>query len=158
MVPVAVPGRGEQFYPWIRDWSELDRNPALGWLRENPHRFSLARIALVLRRADGSPAAFADLTATRQHLDLWRGVLHSDFVFDGRPVSVETRVRADGDTVMVRVRSALVASGRIGVDVAYPGVSHNLNPDPSDWTPRRPAPDARDRARAWPGSDRAADR
>src|SRR6187549_3740887 len=39
-VMVPVPDRGEQPYPWIRDWAELDSNPALKWLRENPHRFS----------------------------------------------------------------------------------------------------------------------
>jgi hypothetical protein len=133
-VPVNVPGRGRQNYPWIRDWAELDRRPALRWLRENPHRFSLGRISLALTRADGSRAVFADLGATRQQLDLWTGTLRSSFLFDGQPVSVETRVASGSDTVMVQVRSPLVASGRVGVDVRFPGVSRNLNPDPQDWS------------------------
>src|SRR6478735_5250496 len=140
-VMVAVPGRGEQPYPWIRDWAELDTNPALKWLRENPHRFSLGRIALVLKKADGAPAAFADLGDTRQTLDLWTGTLTSRFVLEGRPVTVETRVRADRDAVLVSVRSPLVAMGRIAIDVRHPGVSPDLNPDPSDWAPgNRPRP------------------
>lgn len=133
MVMVPVPGRGDQPYPWIRDWSELDRNPALKWLRENPHRFSLGRIALVLRHADGSPAVFSDLGATRQRLDLWTGTLTSSFTFDGQPVTVETRVAPATDAVLVSVASPLVASGRVAVQLRFPGVSHNLNPDPSDW-------------------------
>jgi hypothetical protein len=132
-VMVAVPGRGEQPYPWIRDWAELDSNPALRWLRENPHRFSLGRVGLVLRRADGTEAAFADLTNTRQTLDLWSGALTSSFIFDGQPVTVETRVHPDRDLVMVSIRSPLVAQGRAGLSVRYPGVSAALNPDPEDW-------------------------
>jgi hypothetical protein len=134
LVMVPVPGRGAQPYSWIRDWSELEKRPALQWLRENPHRFSLGRVSLALLRRDGMRAVFADLGATRQTLDLWSGALTSSFVFDGAPVTVETRVHPSRDMVMVAIRSPLVASGRIGVDVRYPGVSAKLNPDPSDWT------------------------
>ncbi len=133
LVQVPVPGRGEQSYPWIRDWGALKTNPALNWLRENPHRFSLGRVALALTHADGSPAVFADLTGTRQTLDLWTGTLTSRFSFDGQPVVVVTRVESAFDTVMVSIRSPLVANGRIGVEVRYPGVALNLNPDPEDW-------------------------
>jgi hypothetical protein len=111
LVTVPVPGRGEQPYPWIRDWAELDTNPALRWLRENPHRFSLGRVGLVLRRADGREATFSDLADTRQTLDLWSGALTSSFTFDGQPVTVETRVHPDRDMVMVSIRSPLVAEG-----------------------------------------------
>jgi hypothetical protein len=134
LVQVPVPGRGRQPYPWIRDWAELETRPALRWLRENPHRFSLGRIGLALVRADGGRAAFGDLSATRQRLDLWTGTLTSSFVFDGAPVRVETRVAGERDAVVVTIRSPLVASGRLGVDVAFPGVAAKLNPDPSDWT------------------------
>lgn len=134
LVMVPVPGRGEQPYPWIRDWSEIEKRPALQWLRENPHRFSLGRLSLMLLRRDGTQAAFSDLSATRQTLDLWSGALTSSFVFDGQPVTVETRVHPTRDMVMVSIRSPLVAQGRIGVDVRYPGVSAKLNPDPSDWS------------------------
>ncbi|AQR75741.1 hypothetical protein [Sphingomonas sp. LM7] len=133
LVMVPVPGRGMQPYPWIRDWAELDTRPALQWLRENPHRFSLGRISLTLLRRDGTQAVFSDLSATQQELDMWSGSLTSSFVFDGQPVRVETRVHPTRDMVMVSIRSPLVAAGRVGVDVRYPGVSKKLNPDPSDW-------------------------
>ncbi|AOG01034.1 hypothetical protein BSY18_1705 [Blastomonas sp. RAC04] len=130
---VPVQGRGTLSYAWFRDFSMLKDRPALVWLRENPHRFSLARISLKLTRRDGSAAVLSDLTATRQRLDLWRGVLISRFVFDGAPVTVETRVAAASDVVLVSVRSPLVATGRVAVSVTYPGVKAPLNPDPSDW-------------------------
>jgi hypothetical protein len=134
LVRVPVPGRGEQLYPWLRDWSELETRPALVWLRENPHRFSLGRIGLSLRAADGRPARIEQLVNTRQRLDLWTGTLSSGFRFDGQPVAVETQVHPDRDMLVVTIRSPLVASGRLGVDIAYPGVAARLNPDPSDWT------------------------
>ncbi|UZK67259.1 hypothetical protein [Sphingomonas sp. M1-B02] len=133
MVMVPVPGRGARPFPWIRDWAEIEARPALKWLRENPHRFSLGRIGLAFLRRDGSRATFADIASPRQRLDLWSGALTSNFAFDGAPVTVETRVHPNRDMVMVRIRSRLVASGRIGVDLRYPGISAQLNPDPSDW-------------------------
>jgi hypothetical protein len=133
LTPVEVPGRGRQPYAWMKGGLEKP-NPADAWLRENPHHFSLGRVALDLRDAQGRPAAFADLSQPRQTLDLWTGALTSTFVYDGQPVSVETRVQPDRDVVLVEIRSPLVAAGRLGVTVRYPGVSANLNPDPSDWT------------------------
>jgi hypothetical protein len=133
LVPVPVPGGGTQPYSYMRDFETLKTNPSLVWLRENPHRFSLGRVALALKGRDGKPARFEALSATKQHLDLWTGTLASSFRFDGQPVTVTTRVHPDRDMLMVEIRSPLVASGRIGVDVTYPGISKNLNPDPSDY-------------------------
>ena len=133
LVPVAVPGGGTQPYPWMRDWDVAKAHPAFTWLRENPHHFSLGRIGFWMTKADGSVAAIADISHIRQRLDLWTGALISRFRFDSQPVAVETRVHPLRDMVIVSVRSPLVASGRLGIDIAYPGVSHTLNPDPSDW-------------------------
>lgn len=120
-------------YGYIKDWGEAAGNPAVAWIRENPHRFSLARVALDLRAKDGAPARFADISATQQKLDMWTGTLTSTFVFDGEAVTVTTRVLPDQDTIFAEVESALVAQGRLAVTVRFPGVSPNLNPDPADW-------------------------
>jgi hypothetical protein len=132
-VALDVGGRSRR-YGYIRDWGEAASNPAVAWMRENPHRFSLGRVALDLRARDGSPARFADIRETRQTLDLWTGTLTSHFVYDGEAVRVVTRVLPDQDTVLAEVSSALLAQGRLGVVVRFPGVSRTLNPDPSDWS------------------------
>jgi hypothetical protein len=132
-VDIEVHGRTRR-YGYIRDWADAAKNPAMAWIRENPHRFSLGRLALDLRARDGSPARFADIGEPRQVLDLWTGTLTSRFVYDGEAVTVVTRVLPDQDTVFAEVSSALVRQGRLAVAVRFPGVSGNLNPDPSDWS------------------------
>src|SRR5690606_33618561 len=129
LVPVEVRGKTQHF-PWLRDWSEAKR-PHIAWLRENPHRFSLGRLSLYLAAASGKPAAFADLSQIRQSLDLWSGRLTSRFVFDGAVVELETSVHPKLDLVIVRLRSALLESGRLGVELKLPGVAAKLNPDPA---------------------------
>jgi hypothetical protein len=130
-VPIDVRGVARPF-PWLRSWDEAKR-PEIQWLRENPHRFSLARVGLRLARADGTPASPADLRDPRQTLDLWSGRLASRFTFDGAPVEVETSVHPRLDLLIVRLRSPLLAQGRLGIDLRFPGVGASLNPDPADW-------------------------
>jgi len=130
-VPVDVRGK-KQKYPYLHDWEQA-KKPEIQWLRENPHRFSLGRLGLYLAKTDGKSPTFSDLSATRQTLDMWTGRLSSSFVFDGVPVEVETSVHPDRDLVIVRLRSNLLADGRLGVDLRFPGVSAKLNPDPADW-------------------------
>ena len=134
LVGVPVPGRGTQPYAWMRDWSEVDSNPALAWLRQNPHRFSLGRIGLALRSGTGQAARLEALAETRQRLDLWTGTLSSSFVYDTQPVSVTTQVHPVRDMVMVEIRSPLLKNGQLAIEISYPGVSSALEPDPSDWT------------------------
>ncbi|MEM9965790.1 MAG: hypothetical protein AAGC58_10630, partial [Asticcacaulis sp.] len=109
-------------------------NPAIAYIRENPHRFSLGRVSLDLRDRAGKPARFEDIKDTAQTLDLWSGTLTSRFVYDGEAVTVVTRVLPDQDTIMAEVVSGLVAQGRLGVVVRFPGVAKSVNPDPADWT------------------------
>ncbi|HEX6636353.1 MAG TPA: hypothetical protein VF033_01750 [Steroidobacteraceae bacterium] len=133
MVSMKLPGGGTRRYPALTNWDQAQAEP-IKWLRENPHRFNLGRLGLYLAHADGRAVAFADLADTRQRLDLWTGRLTSRFTFDGVPVEIETSVHPERDIVIVRLRTALLSDGRAGVDLRFPGVAANLNPDPSDWT------------------------
>jgi hypothetical protein len=130
-VPIPVNGKTQQF-PYLTNWDEA-KKPNVQWLRENPHRFSLGRLALRLTGENGKQAAFADLSDTKQTLELWTGRLTSAFTFDGANVDVETSVHPTRDVLIVRLSSALLADGRLGVDLRFPGVGAKLNPDPADW-------------------------
>ncbi len=109
-----------------------ERTPEIDWLRANPHRLHLGRIGFSLTRADGSPAGPADLTDVRQTLDLWNGVIGSHFLFDGEAVEVETLCHPTLDAVAVRVRSVLLATGRLTIEVRFPYGTGAVTT--ADWT------------------------
>jgi hypothetical protein len=108
------------------------RTPEITWLRENPHRLHLGRIAFRITLADGRSAARHDLTDVEQALDLWSGVLHSRFRVEGAPVEVETLCHPRLDLVAVRVVSPLVSLGRLAVRLGFPYGS--AGPTAADWT------------------------
>jgi hypothetical protein len=93
---------------------------ANAWLRANPHRLDLARLGLLLRAADGTPAQLADVKDIRQSLDLWSGRLDSRFSFAGRPARVLTICHPDRDLLAVRIESPLLTNGQARVRLAFP--------------------------------------
>jgi len=97
-----------------------ERTPEINWLRENPHRLHLGRVAFALTHADGSRVVREDLREIRQTLDLWNGTIHSHFSVDGESVDVETVCHPVIDAVAVRVTSSLVATGRARIDIRFP--------------------------------------
>ena len=110
------------------------QNAAAGkWLRENPHRLSLARIGFVLRNRDGSPARSSQLGAVRQRLDLWTGTIESDFTVDGRQVHVSTWAHPQKDVISVRVESAALDAQWLGIRIAFPYGGATHTGDPADW-------------------------
>ena len=117
--PVAYPTNGAA------------QKPLYDWLRENPHRLNLARIGLRLTRPDGSPASAADLASLEQTLDLWSGVILSQYQFDGVPVALETACHPTLDQIAVRIDSPLAAAGRLAIEIAFPYGSPGVNA--SDW-------------------------
>jgi protein-glucosylgalactosylhydroxylysine glucosidase len=108
--------------------------PAGKWLRENPHRLSLARIGFALRRRDGSAVRSSDLGDVAQRLDLWSGTIESRFTLDGRAVRVWTWSHPTRDLVAVRLESTEIDPAWLAIRIAFPygGVTHTG--DPSDWT------------------------
>ena len=107
-------------------------SPAAEWLRANPHRLHLGRIALRLTKSDGSEAKIEDLTETSQTLDLWSGLLASEFKIAGQHVKVLTVCHPTRDILAVRIESRLVEQGRLRVSLAFP----YGNPDwrnAADW-------------------------
>jgi len=108
------------------------RKRAAAWLRANPHRLHLGRIGLRVCAADGREAALEDLGDTAQTLNLWTGLLHSRFTFDGMPVEVRTVVHPQRDLVAVRIDSPAIAAGRLELDLRFPYGSENWSRS-ADW-------------------------
>lgn len=91
------------------------------WLHRNPQRLDLGRRGLELRSApDAEPETDpAAVTACRQRLDLWTGLLTSEFTYRGERVSVETVAHPTEAIVAFRVRSRLLATGQVTVRAAF---------------------------------------
>jgi protein-glucosylgalactosylhydroxylysine glucosidase len=94
------------------------------WLRENPHRFHLGRIGLQLTSANEIQAA--DLSDVDQKLDLWLGVLTSEFKLKGTPVRVTTAVHPHTDLLAIVVESALIENGGLSLRVSFPYASPRM--------------------------------
>lgn len=111
-------------------------SPAGDWLRKNPRNHPLGQLALEWLKADGSAFAPADIQEPEQTLDLWRGLITSKFKLGGVPVVVTTACAPDTDTVAVRLESALVATGKLRVRLAFPR-GHDMavkNTPGLDWS------------------------
>jgi hypothetical protein len=98
--------------------SSSGQDELFNWLRENPHRLHLGRIGFEIERPE-------DVSGVEQTLDLWTGVLHSQFVWKGERVTVETCCHPERDLLAVSVR------GRAPVVFEFPYGSAGMNA--ADW-------------------------
>lgn len=111
-------------------------SPAGDWLRKNPRSHPLGQILLDYTKTDGSALTPEDIRNPEQTLDLWRGVVTSRYEIEGKPVKVTTVCHPDADVVAVRIESEWVASGRLGVKLAFPR-GHDIatkNTPALDWS------------------------
>ena len=102
------------------------------WLRENAHMLHLGQVGFALTRRDGKPATIQDIQKIRQRLDLWSGVLTSQFEFEGNPFKVQTCADPARDGLAVRVESPTLGEGSAAVRLAFPYGSPAVGA--ADWT------------------------
>ncbi|MDR0313906.1 MAG: hypothetical protein LBI14_09945 [Treponema sp.] len=88
-------------------------------LRQNPHRFNLGVLGL-----DITGAEINDCTDINQSLNLWEASINSSFMYKGEKITVESFVHSDEDTVCVRISSALLKAGKLGIRLSFPYGSH----------------------------------
>ncbi|MBN1973061.1 MAG: hypothetical protein JW787_05445 [Sedimentisphaerales bacterium] len=108
-------------------------SPAGTWLRANPHRLNLGQIGLVMKKSDGTEAGINDLRKTSQTLDLWNGLLSSQFEIEGSLVKVLTVCHPVHDTLAVRIESELLQKERLLVSLKFPYGSEQWGIS-ADWT------------------------
>jgi hypothetical protein len=106
--------------------SPSDAQHELGqWLYDNPQRLNLGRIAMHLTKPDASEVSITDLDHARQELDLWSGIITSNFTFDGEHVVVTTCCHPQLDMVAVQIHSKLVGARRLGIRLEFPYADRN---------------------------------
>lgn len=97
-----------------------NKDPISAWLYANPHRLNLGRLGLRMTKKDGTPLQAADMAHAHQTLDLWNGLLDSQFQVEGQPVHVFTCCHPNLDAIAVRIESPLLATHQIEVEMAFP--------------------------------------
>jgi protein-glucosylgalactosylhydroxylysine glucosidase len=85
------------------------------WLRENPHKFHLGRIGFLVDK----------VTPIRQELDLWTGILTSEFEANGQRIKVETASHSFESLITVRI------TGRLPIVFEFPYASPETSG--ADW-------------------------
>lgn len=89
------------------------------YLRENPHRFSLARLGFRIHLPSGRLAKSNDLRDVRQELDLYSGVVESRFAIGDLDARVRTAAHSTRDAIGVMVEGTLLEKNLIGVEIAF---------------------------------------
>ncbi|MGC5772119.1 glycoside hydrolase family 65 [Paenibacillus pabuli] len=97
-----------------------NKEEAYHWLRQNPHRLHLGRISFRLLGEDGQETDATDVVPVRQELNLWTGVLHSEFTVQGSEVRVETVCDPKLDCLAIRIHSGLIRAGRLQLFIVFP--------------------------------------
>lgn len=87
------------------------------WLRENPHRFNLAAIGLMMD--DKKPEA-KQITNIRQELKLYEGLIDSYYQLEGVDCSVKTMVDPKSDTIAWKIKSQLIQDKRLKLSIRFP--------------------------------------
>jgi hypothetical protein len=77
------------------------------WLRENPHRANLGSVGFAIEKPE-------DVHVIQQTLDLWTGILHSEFEWQGKRVKVETCCHPTQNAIAYRVQGADIPVTRAG--------------------------------------------
>ena len=119
----------------IKPWATPDRGRLTGlttrppkaifnWERNNPQPLNLGRIGFI--GPEGQRLTTADVHVDARHLELWTGLLTSQFTYLSQPVAVQTCVDPKSDTVAVRVKSPLLRDGRLQVMLDFPAPAQNV--------------------------------
>ena len=111
---------GGRKVPYASGSTSRGYTPAASWLRANPHRLHLGQIGFSLTKSDGSKAQIDDLQNISQTLDLWSGLLSSNFEIEGQVVKVITVCHPERDILAIRIESVLIQEGRLQIALAFP--------------------------------------
>ena len=118
-------GRG-QLEPYATQFNEPGRHQgASEWYRVNPHRLHLGAVGLEL--ADGVTAD--QITEIDQTLDMWKGVIRSNYKINGVHHQVETACHPEADMLAARINTP----ARTGIKLHFPYPTGAHSDDACNW-------------------------
>lgn len=126
LVKYDTHGRTVEYHTSSQGQTEL-----FNWLRENPHKLHLGRIALWRVDQPERRIEASDIKVVRQELDLLSGRLRSVFELAGKSVIVTSTIHPTKDLLAVDLESELVQNGELGVCFKFPYGSPGMSA--ADW-------------------------
>jgi len=117
--PWATPDHGRMTQPL----TARDPKPIYDWERLNPQPLNLGRIGFI--NQEGERLTASEVRMDSRKLDLWTGLLTTQFTYLGQPVRVQTCVDPQSDTVAALVESPLLRDGRLQVMLDFPAPAQN---------------------------------
>ncbi|NDV65339.1 hypothetical protein [Bacteroides sp. 224] len=118
-------GRGKQ-EPYSAQFNEPGRNKeAADWFRVNPHRLHLGIVGFELGE-DITPTQITDINQT---LDMWKGVIGSNFKVNGEEFKVETSCHPTIDMIAARI----TAQAKAGINFRFPYPTGGHADDACNW-------------------------
>ncbi|PUZ24444.1 hypothetical protein GA0116948_10551 [Chitinophaga costaii] len=111
-----------------------EASAAVEYFRVNPHRLQLGNVGFVFLMKNGDTATLKDIKDIKQHLDIYKGLLESQFTVEGVPVNVVTVANQEADGISFTVASPLIKLHRLFVRVAFPYPTGNFE-DMGDYFP-----------------------
>ena len=98
---------------------------ASNWYRVNPHRLHLGIIGFEF----GEAAAPQQITGIQQELDMWNGIIHSRFSYQGNDYTVQTVCHPQQDMVAAQIES----KAHTGICLHFPYPTGGHCDDACNW-------------------------
>lgn len=106
---------------------------AVNYLRANPHRLHLGTVGLELSNADGEPVKIDDIADINQQLNLWNGLINSQFSVSGIPVEVQSFCHPEKDLIAGHIISDLIPQKQVALKLCFAYPTGKDTDDGCDW-------------------------
>ncbi|HTN19980.1 MAG TPA: hypothetical protein VL125_05875 [Pelobium sp.] len=90
------------------------------WFRVNAHRLQLGNFGLEFYDAKGNMLPISAIKNIKQELNMYTGIIHSEYEVNGEKVVVETLGNPKEDGVYAKIESNLIKQGKLKVKLRLP--------------------------------------
>ncbi|MBN2164697.1 MAG: hypothetical protein JW717_00305 [Marinilabiliaceae bacterium] len=107
---------------------------AANYFRVNPHRLHLGYVGFEFKRDDNRIIDHNEIKDINQTLDLWNGIIKSNYTIYGDSVHVLTICHPKRDIVSTIVTSNLIPKNKVAITISLPYPTGAHSDDASDWS------------------------
>jgi len=114
-------------------YASQEKSPAGAYYRQNPHPVPMGQIGLTF---NNKPIEVSAISNIDQQLNLWQGLISSNYKLSNEPVSVHTVSHAQNNIVAFTIKSGLLKQGKLQPSFRFP-YAYDLsikNKPPFDWS------------------------